>query len=128
MAAGKVRLFVYGLLKPEYDQPKSATEVQHDAVKGRLYDIKKDAALVDADDPKAPWARGFSMLVDHDEVKKIDRMELPEYRKKRVETWAGHQAYVYEYKRELPKDAVEVKTWHLKEKHRGRKGYEAKPK
>lgn len=126
--AGKVRLFVYGLLKPQYDQPKSATDVQHDAVKGKLYDIKKDAAMTDVGDPKAPWSRGFSMLVDAAEVKKIDKMELPEYRKKKVETWAGHAAYCYEYDRDLPKGATEVKVWTLQEKHRGRKGYEAKPK
>lgn len=126
--AGKVRLFVYGLLKPEYDQPKSATEVQHDAIKGRLYDIKKDAAMVDVGDPKAPWSHGVSMLVDADEVKKIDKVELPEYRKKKVETWAGHDAYCYEYHGDLPKGATEVKTWHLQEKHKGRKAYGSKAK
>lgn len=119
--SSKRKIFVYGMLKPEYDLPRTATNVHHDSVRGHMYDIKKDAALVDVGDPKAPWCRGYVMEVDDDELKKIEKFELPEYHKKITETWSGQHVECFEYHGKLPVGAKPITSWVRAEKHKGRK-------
>lgn len=124
----KVRIFAYGLLKPEYDLPRTATDVHHDSVRGRLYDLGADAAMKDIGNALAPWCRGYTMDVDRDEWEKIQKFEHPQYHARVTETWAGHQVEIFEYSQKIPIGAKSTTNWTLDEIHKGRKAAAAKVK
>jgi len=101
-------LFVYGLLKPGLQPPHTLQLALPDAVPGELYDLGPYPALKPAPAGSNATARGFTLLLNSAELERLDEFEgVAEglYRRRRVVTSLGLEAWVYEYARPLPADA-----------------------
>jgi len=97
----KEYLFVYGSLRPSEDPPKSMTDPESDWINGdeiqkesRHHHHWAEVRLHDGHDLKI---KGYTMLIDANELSDLDKREAPEYRRIRVTTHNRHVAWVYEY-------------------------------
>lgn len=105
-------LFVYGLLKPEYEPPATTSFWTIDTIKGVLWDLHtgQDAAVTDLGNPHHT-VLGRTLIISREELPKLDKIEAPEYVRRQVRTHKGYMAYVYEYQNDVPKDAKIVSDW-----------------
>lgn len=104
-------LFVYGELQPSYFPPKGAIIVAKDSIKGDLYNLGRDAALVNINNSNN-IAEGYTLLLTRSELLKIDKEELPEFIRVRGTTTKGYNTWVYTYigDKDLSKYSM-VKHW-----------------
>lgn len=116
-----VMLFAYGKLKPAYAPPATMRGWIHDSVKGDLYALPRDAAAINVGKSKN-WMLGYTMMLDERELEQIDKEEMPEYHRVKTISYAGFEVWVYEYGKQLPKDAKQVRNWNERSRlklHRG---------
>ncbi len=107
-------LFVYGQLQPGLRPPRTASHARPDRIRGRLFDIGPYPAAVEVG--SAPnWFCGYVIEVDEREMLgELDAYEgVAErlYRRIRTVTETGAEAWVYEYARPVPSDAVAIDRW-----------------
>jgi len=107
-------LFVYGQLQPGGHEPKTASHAWPDRVQGLLYDLGDYPAATNISQSNC-WFHGFVLDLDNAELDDLDRFEAVSksmYRRIRVTTEAGFNAWIYEYARSLPNDAVgPIERW-----------------
>lgn len=111
--AGKCLLFVYGLLKPGLQPPKSISQSFPDRIGGLLYDLGEYPAAVNAGHGSSEIT-GFTIEIDEDELEAIDEFEDVDagmYRRIMIETRSGYFAWVYEYLLEIPEGTPLVTDW-----------------
>lgn len=111
--ADKCLMFVYGLLKPGIQPPRSMSQSWEDEISGLMYDLGEFPAAV-APGTGAGRIAGFTVEIDTDELSALDEFEDTEtgvYRRVMVETAKGHFAWVYEYLLEIPAGAPVITTW-----------------
>lgn len=106
-------LFVYGQLQPGHRPPRSTIRHWPDQVAGELYDLGPYPAAVKVGEPGA-WIDGHVVEIHVHELPALDAFEEVDaglYARKRVTTRAGHEAWIYEFQRQLPFAARRVERW-----------------
>jgi gamma-glutamylcyclotransferase (GGCT)/AIG2-like uncharacterized protein YtfP len=111
--AEKCLVFVYGLLKPGIQPPRSMSQSWADDIEGVLYDLGEFPAAVQVG---AAGSRitGYTIEIDTDELTALDEFEDTEtgvYRRIMVETGLGHFAWVYEYIQPIPPGTPVITSW-----------------
>jgi len=103
------RLFAYGTIAPRSLEELEGFGWKPAKIRGRLFDLGPFPALVDGNDPEAPWVFGFVRKVRPEELETIfDPYEgTAEGLFRREPTWTsrGVPCWVYVYNRRLPADA-----------------------
>jgi gamma-glutamylcyclotransferase (GGCT)/AIG2-like uncharacterized protein YtfP len=111
----KTHLFAYGSLRPSEDPPKTMSRPERDYIDGD--EIQHENR------PEHHWAEvtfkgpqhmipGWTMLIDHDELASLDKREAPQYRRVKVQTENGHDAWTYEYDPNPPK--ANMPGWNIR--------------
>lgn len=96
----KTYLFAYGSLRPSEEPPKTMSHPEKDWIKGD--EIQHENR------PKSHWAEveikdgeqyvhGYTMQIDNSELGDLDKRERPEYKRVKVKTYNGHDAWTYDY-------------------------------
>jgi gamma-glutamylcyclotransferase (GGCT)/AIG2-like uncharacterized protein YtfP len=102
-------LFAYGTLAPHDPETAAERGWEADMVRGRLFDLGPYPALVDLDDPRAGWIRGYVREVTLAQLSgpldEYEGVREGPYRRTLTTTRADRQAWVYVYARPLPTDA-----------------------
>ncbi len=96
----KEYLFAYGSLRPSEEPPTTMSDPKRDWVEGDEIQFenrhKKHWAEVEYKDGRE-HIKGYSMLIDASELPALDKREAPDYRRVKVQTYNGHDAWSYEY-------------------------------
>lgn len=109
------KLFVYGLLKPQYYEPKSLTPARKAQISGDLFDIPNDAAAKNIGN-SSHKIDGYVLEMPMAELLKIDKEEAPEFKRVKTNTLDNESVWVYEYLKDVPEDSKEVENWHKMKK------------
>ena len=105
------KLFVYGLLKPGYYEPKTAKSAVAAKIHADLFDLDgKDAGVKNVGKTSA-IADGYVLTLPQSELDHLDKMEAPEFKRIRTKTLSGEDVWVYEYLKAIPKRDKEVEDW-----------------
>jgi gamma-glutamylcyclotransferase (GGCT)/AIG2-like uncharacterized protein YtfP len=99
-------LFVYGTLGPATPDEVLRRGFAPDAVRGRLFDLRVYPALVDLDDPTAPWIPGHVRPVSEFELATVldpyEGVDEGLFRRSRARTQRDRWVWVYVYARLVP--------------------------
>lgn len=102
-------LFAYGTLKPRSGDEAASAGWTVDALRGRLYDLGPYPALVDLDDPSAPWIEGFVRPVGRSELIEVldvyEGIDEGPFARRAATSRAGRRVWVYVHSRALPASA-----------------------
>ena len=101
-----MKLFVYGLLKPGYYEPRTLDKAVRIAVPGDMYDLGNDAAAVHIGVSKG-HIHGYLLDIPYLTLKKLEYMELPEY-KLIIFPYAGHIIHAFQYTLPIPPSAKKI--------------------
>ncbi len=109
LGAGRCLLFAYGQLQPRHRPPKTTSQAWPDRVRGLLFDLGRFPAAVNVDRANT-WIHGYVIEIQENELtQELDEFEeLAKglYRRIRTTTEAGFDAWIYEYARPLPPQAI----------------------
>ena len=111
--AQKCLLFVYGLLMPGYQPPRSLSQQWEDEIEGAMYDLCDFPAAVLSPGSRSTIS-GFTIEIDADELAEVDEFEDVEakiYRRVMVETKNGFFAWTYEYLLPIPPGLNPITKW-----------------
>ena len=111
--AQKCLLFVYGLLMPGYQPPRSLSQQWEDEIEGTMYNLGEFPAVV-LGDANSSVVKGFTIEIDSDELADVDEFEDTEsqiYRRVMVETKQGFFAWAYEYMQPIPQGLTPIVKW-----------------
>ncbi len=111
--AQKCLLFVYGLLKPGYQPPRSLSQQWEDEIEGTMYNLGDFPAAV-LTEGSGNVVQGFTIEIDSDELAEVDEFEDIEskiYRRVMVETKQGFFAWTYEYLLPIPEGLTPIVKW-----------------
>src|SRR5438093_1105192 len=116
LAPGHCLLFVYGQLQPGHGAPRSLTRSWPDRVRGQLFDLGRYPAAVRVGSAES-WFCGHVLEIVESELRELDEFEGVHqglYRRVRIITKSGFEAWIYEYARPLPPTARgPVEHWPL---------------
>ncbi len=108
----KCLLFVYGLLMPGYQPPRSLSQQWEDEISGMMYNLGDFPAAVLAD--AGGTIKGYTIEIDMDELEEVDEFEdidAKVYRRVMVETKQGFFAWTYEYLLPIPAGLQPISKW-----------------
>lgn len=104
-------LFTYGTLKPGfYHYPKNAKGYKLDSIKADMYDLKEYPAAINIGKSKN-WIQGYSVEMPEEELPRYVYYEKPDFKLRKVKTYLGHIAFVFEYTKDIPKNAEKIDNW-----------------
>lgn len=106
-------LFVYGMLQPGFQPPRSMKRHWPDRVHGRLFDLGPYPAAVEVGAAES-WIHGHVVEIAEQELSYLDEFEDVAgglYCRLRVTTAGGHDVWIYQYNRMIPADAPEIERW-----------------
>ena len=106
-------LFAYGTLQPGHAPPRSLSQSWPDRIKARLFDLGPYPAATQVGKATG-WIEGTTLEIDEDELEILDEYEDTEggeFARVLVETEAGHTAWTYEYRWEVPQGLQETSRW-----------------
>lgn len=109
----KCLLFVYGLLKPGFQPPRSLSQQWEDEISGLMYDLGEFPAAVGVE-ADAGSIIGYTIEIDTDELPALDEFEDLDsgyYRRIMIETKQGYFAWVYEYLKPIPVGLLPITDW-----------------
>ena len=105
-----IDLFVYGKLEPQHEHPDTMKNPHVDFAYGDLYDTGTDAAAVNIGKSRDLF-RGYRMRILRSELKQIDKIEMPEYRRIQTTTKAGYKVWIYEYEKPIKPSFKKIFFW-----------------
>lgn len=107
-------LFVYGLLQPGLQPPKSVRRSWKDSARGRLYDLGPYPGATDFDRAEETF-EGWVLEIDEEELAALDEFEDAtggrQYRRVRTRTLGGSDVWVYDYIGPVPANAKPLPRW-----------------
>lgn len=106
-------LFVYGLLQPEFQPPRSMRRHWKDRVCGLLYDLGPFPAAVAVGRSESSF-EGAVLEIDEWELPALDEFEdvdEGQYARIRTETEAGRSVWIYAYRRPIPPELQPIPRW-----------------
>lgn len=113
-AMGTCLLFVYGLLQPGLQPPRSARRQWKDRVRGRLVHLGDYPGAYDLDDAETTF-EGWVLEIDEEELSLLDEFEDvtsgQAYRRRRVRTQGGVEVWIYEYIGPRPAPSNHLESW-----------------
>ena len=114
--AQKCLLFVYGLLMPGYQPPRSLSQQWEDEIAATMYNLGDFPAIILAGkgEDSGNIVKGFTLEIDSDELAEIDEFEDIEakiYRRVMIETKQGFFAWTYEYLLPIPEGLSPISKW-----------------
>lgn len=107
-------LFVYGLLQPGLQPPKSIRRSWRDAMRGRLYDLGPHPGATGFDSADSTF-EGWVLEIDESELIALDEFEDvtgdKQYRRIRARTLGGSDVWIYDYLGPIPDGATSIPCW-----------------
>lgn len=108
----KISLFTYGLLKSKYSPPDTTSKVEMDIIHGDLYD-GDDAYGINLGNSEN-LILGETQEIEESELSSLDKIEAPEFKRVRVKTIKNKNAWAYEYRGKISRNATLLQEWHRK--------------
>lgn len=111
--SNKCLLFVYGLLKPGIQPPRSVSQQWSDKISGLMYDLGGFPAAIGVEGDEGV-IHGFTVEIESDELAALDEFEDLDsgmYRRVMIETKLGYFAWVYEYLKPIPDGLTPISDW-----------------
>lgn len=98
---GRVRLFAYGSLRPGEKPPRSMANPEPDEIHGKEIQQEHSTKAAEGIDigSSPDMIKGWSMIVDNNELPELDKREAPDYKRVMVKTSKGYHAFAYQYQK-----------------------------
>ncbi len=105
-------IFVYGRLEVGEDlSPKVVESSTKDTIQAEMYDLKDYPACINIGN-STHYAKGETLEIPEDELAGLDEAEgSDDYKRIKVTTALGYEAWVYEYIKKIPEDAKLITSW-----------------